>query len=231
MSGAEVLLRWRHPTRGLISPLDFISVAEESGQIAAIEEWVLDETMRLIKHWDSMGLPETFRHVSINISPSHFMQSGFVSQVEGALERHTVANVNVELEITENLLIENFEQAIKTMKALQAKGIAFSIDDFGTGYSSLRYLSQLPLNVLKIDRSFVAPIDHESDETPIIDVIMLMAKKLGLEVIAEGVETQAQRTLLTKRGCRLYQGYFFSKPLHHEEFYTLLQQKRVLLPT
>ena len=231
MSGAEVLLRWRHPTRGLISPLDFISVAEESGQIAAIEEWVLDETMRLIKHWDSMGLPETFRHVSINISPSHFMQSGFVSQVEGALERHTVANVNIELEITENLLIENFELAIKTMKALQAKGIAFSIDDFGTGYSSLRYLSQLPLNVLKIDRSFVAPIDHESDETPIIDVIMLMAKKLGLEVIAEGVETQAQRTLLTERGCRLYQGYFFSKPLHHEEFYTLLKQERVLLPT
>ena len=231
ISGAEVLLRWHHPDKGVISPLEFISIAEESGQISAIEEWILEEVLQKIEAWQGLGLPETFKHISINVSPSHFMQADFISRIEPILKRYHLKNIALEFEITENLLIDNFSHAIETMKTLQAKGIAFSIDDFGTGYSSLRYLSQLPLNVLKIDRSFVEPIDHENDETPIIDVIMLMAKKLGLEVIAEGVETQAQRTLLTERGCRLYQGYFFSKPLHHEEFYNLLKQERVLLPT
>ena len=224
ISGAEVLLRWRHPERGMVSPVEFISVAEESGQISVIEEWVLEESLRLLCQWQSSGLPDTFRHLSINISPAHFMQADFIQRILPILQRYNVDDINIEFEITENLLINNFKHAIDTMLLLKEQGISFSIDDFGTGYSSLRYLNQLPINVLKIDRSFVNDIENVDDETPIVDVILLMAKKLGLEVIAEGVETSIQKQLLDHRGCRLYQGYFYSKPLHHRTFYSLLQE-------
>lgn len=224
ISGAEVLLRWRHPERGMVSPLDFISVAEESGQISVIEEWVLEESLRLLSHWQQKGLPSSFRHLSINISPAHFMQADFILRVLPILERYPVDGINIEFEITENLLINNFSQAIETMQLLQERGVSFSVDDFGTGYSSLRYLNQLPINVLKIDRSFVNNIESVDDDTPIVDVILLMAKKLGLEVIAEGVETSVQKQLLDERGCRLYQGYYYSKPLHYRDFYSVLQR-------
>ena len=231
ISGAEVLLRWQHPDKGMISPLDFISVAEESGQISAIEEWVLEETLKKVKSWQEAGLPKTFRHISINISPSHFMQADFISRIEPILKKYPLDNIDVEFEITENLLIDNFAQATKSMKVLQEQGISFSIDDFGTGYSSLRYLNQLPINVLKIDRYFIAPINSLEDEAPIVDVILLMAKKLGLEVIAEGVETEVQRQFLAERGCCLYQGYYFSKPLHHSEFYAMICRQQVIVPS
>ncbi|WP_067096513.1 putative bifunctional diguanylate cyclase/phosphodiesterase [Marinomonas atlantica] len=224
ITGAEVLLRWRHPEKGMISPMDFISVAEESGQISAIEEWVLEESLNLLSRWQATGMPSTFRHLSINISPSHFMQADFIQRMLPILEKHPVPDINIEFEITENLLINNFKQAIETMQALQEKGISFSIDDFGTGYSSLRYLNQLPINVLKIDRSFVSDITKLDDNAPIVDVILLMAKKLNLEVIAEGVETQIQHQFLAQRECSLYQGYYFSKPMHHRDFFNLLTQ-------
>lgn len=233
ISGAEVLLRWRHPERGMVPPMDFISVAEESGQISVIEEWVLEESLRLLTHWQQRGLPSAFRHLSINISPAHFMQADFSQRILPILKRHQVEGINIEFEITENLLINSFKQATDTMLLLQEQGVSFSIDDFGTGYSSLRYLNQLPINVLKIDRSFVNDIENVEDDTPIVDVILLMAKKLGLEVIAEGVETTVQKQLLDDRGCRLYQGYYYSKPLHHRDFYHLLQldDGKVLYPT
>lgn len=229
VTGAEVLLRWNHPERGMVSPMEFISVAEESGQISAIEEWVLDESLRLLSEWLDKGLPSTLRHLSINISPAHFMQVDFIQRILPILEKHPVNGINIEFEITENLLIENFKHAIETMKTLQQQGISFSIDDFGTGYSSLRYLNQLPINVLKIDRSFVSPIEHPDDEAPIVDVILLMAKKLNLEVIAEGVETQVQHQFLAQRDCNLYQGYYFSKPVHHTEFFRMLMKDKGFL--
>ncbi|SBS26993.1 Phytochrome-like protein cph2 [Marinomonas aquimarina] len=223
ISGAEVLLRWRHPERGMVSPVEFISVAEESGQISVIEEWVLEESLRLLCHWQQQGLPKTFRHLSINISPAHFMQADFIQRVLPILERYQLKGINIEFEITENLLINNFKHAKETMLHLQEQGVSFSVDDFGTGYSSLRYLNQLPINVLKIDRSFVSNITTLEDQTPIVDVILLMAKKLNLEVIAEGVETSVQKQLLDDRGCRLYQGYFYSKPLHYRDFFSQLK--------
>lgn len=231
ITGAEVLLRWRHPEKGMISPMDFISVAEESGQISAIEEWVLEESLSLLSRWQATNLPSTFRHLSINISPSHFMQADFIQRMLPILERYPVPSINIEFEITENLLINNFKQAIETMQVLQEKGISFSIDDFGTGYSSLRYLNQLPINVLKIDRSFVSGIANLDDNAPIIDVILLMAKKLNLEVIAEGVETQIQHQFLAQRECSLYQGYYFSKPMHHRDFFNLLMQDNGVINT
>lgn len=224
ITGAEVLLRWRHPEKGMIQPMDFISVAEESGQISNIEEWVLEESLRLLTQWQEAGLPQTFKHLSINISPAHFMQVDFVARILNLLDRYRIKGIKIEFEITENLLIDNFKHASDTMYSLQKHGISFAIDDFGTGYSSLHYLSQLPLNILKIDRSFVSRIEHSDDDAAIIDVILITAEKLGLEVIAEGVETLAQRQLLLGRGCHLYQGFYFSRPRPHQDFYQFLIQ-------
>lgn len=222
ISGAEVLLRWRHPEKGMISPVEFIPIAEESGQISAIEEWVLEESLRQLSIWHQNGLPETFKHLAINISPAHFMLVDFVDRMLPILKKYTVPNVKIEFEITENLLIENFYQASSAMQTLQEHGVSFAIDDFGTGYSSLRYLNKLPLNILKIDRSFVQRMESSKEEEAIVDVILMTAKKLGLEVIAEGVETKSQLTLLKSRGCHLYQGFYHSKPLPENDFFNML---------
>lgn len=224
ISGAEVLLRWRHPTKGMIPPDEFISVAEESGQIHAIEEWVLETALRYLKSWSNVGLPNTFKHFAVNISPAHFMQADFISRMLPIIQRYDIPNVTLEFEITENLLINNFEQASSTMQMLQQHNVSLAIDDFGTGYSSLRYLNQLPLNMLKIDRSFIQRMEDSDEELAIVDIILMTANKLGLEVIAEGVETAHQRSLLAARGCQLYQGFYFSKPVYHSEFYELLTE-------
>ena len=220
--GAEVLLRWQHPEKGLISPIEFISIAEESGQIDALEAWVLDRSLALLRQWQNKGLPECFERLSINISPAHFMQPGFTSRVLALLDQHAIDGVNIEFEITENLLIENFSLASKTMNILQAHGISFAIDDFGTGYSSLRYLSQLPLNILKIDRSFISDLEHSNNDASLVEVILITADKLGLAVIAEGVETSAQEAILAEHGCKIYQGFYFSRPQPAAAFYSLL---------
>nr|WP_275412732.1 GGDEF domain-containing phosphodiesterase [Marinomonas ostreistagni] len=225
ITGAEVLLRWRHPQKGMIPPDEFISIAEESGQIHHIEEWVIEASLKQLEQWLAAGLPATFKHLAINISPAHFMQADFVQRILPIIERYNIAGVKLEFEITENLLIDNFHQASSTMATLQQHHISFAIDDFGTGYSSLRYLNQLPLNILKIDRSFIQRMEDSAAELAIVDVILLTAKKLGLEVIAEGVETAHQQQLLEARGCQLYQGFYFAKPQHHEDFYRLLTRQ------
>ena len=232
VTGAEVLLRWQHPQKGLVPPIEFISVAEESGQINALEEWVLTSSIELLNNWQKQGLPSSFKRLSINISPAHFMQADFVERMLRILKKHQTGDVQIEFEITESLLIHNFVHASKTMNTLQEHGIAFAIDDFGTGYSSLRYLTQLPLDILKIDRSFIQQMEHSESDAAIVDVIMTTANKLGLAVIAEGVETANQEQLLAARQCFLYQGFYFAKPMFHDQFYqTLLANDGLITPT
>lgn len=216
--GAEALIRWQHPEKGLIFPGGFIQVAEESGQIVEIGNWVLREGLKHLAKWRADGLPESFQRLAINISPMQFMQVDFVDQVISLMAEFDLPGDAVELEITENMLLNNFEVASHKMKLLKGKGVCFAIDDFGTGYSSLKYLRNLPLDILKIDRSFVTGLRSKSEEAAIVEVIMATADRLGLLVIAEGVETLEEKETLVELGCDCFQGYLLSKPLPADKF-------------
>ncbi|WP_428035744.1 EAL domain-containing protein [Amphritea sp.] len=222
--GAEALLRWRHPDKGIILPGSFISIAEESGQILEIGDWVLRQAINQLAAWRKQGLPESFKRLAINISPLQFMQIDFVDRLLNLLETAEVPGLLLELEITENMLLNNFETACSKMKLLKQRGISFAIDDFGTGYSSLKYLRYLPLDILKIDRSFVTGLRPSSELAAIVEVIIATADRLNLTVIAEGVETLNERSALMELGCNCFQGYLFSKPVNAEQFYDRLQQ-------
>lgn len=215
--GAEVLLRWAHPARGLIAPADFIPIAEASGLISPIGEWVLDAACRQLKAWKSS--PRT-RHLqlSVNVSARQFRHPEFVDQVTTLVRQSGIAPSQLKLELTESLVLHNIADTIAKMRALQQHGIGFSLDDFGTGYSSLTHLKQLPLEQLKIDQSFVRDIVSDPNDAVIVQTIIGMARNLGLGVIAEGVETEAQRAALERYGCTTYQGHLFSRPLPLSEF-------------
>jgi diguanylate cyclase (GGDEF)-like protein/PAS domain S-box-containing protein len=212
--GVEALIRWRHPGRGLIAPMDFISIAEETGLIAAIGEWVLQEACRQLKEWQDIGI----RHIrmSVNLSPIQFLDKGLPNQVQSALAMAGLNPDSLDLEVTESMAMNSPADTIATLNLLADSGINLSMDDFGTGYSSLAYLKLFPLHVLKIDRSFVKDIETDPNDADICDVIVLLAHKLGLEVIAEGVETEAQLKFLVSIGCEKIQGYLLSKPLPAE---------------
>lgn len=218
MLGAESLIRWNHPDGHVIMPGQFIQVAEESGQIVEIGNWILQDAIEKLASWIEQGLPESFTRLAVNISPMQFMQVDFVSNVFRTLEKWNVPGSMLELEITENMLLNNFEVAQKKMGLLKQRGITFAIDDFGTGYSSLKYLQHLPLDILKIDRSFVTDIRPGSEDAAIVEVIIATAEKLNLSVIAEGVETVEERDVLCQLGCHCYQGYLYSKPLREDAF-------------
>lgn len=220
---AEALIRWRHPERGLVPPLQFIPIAEESGQILQIGQWVMEQAFRQLAHWQNASLPERFNQLAINISPVQFMQVDFVDQVLKLLGRYQIPGHLIELEITETLLLNNIEIASNKMEQLRRHGIRFAIDDFGTGYSSLRYLKYLPLDILKIDRSFVTHLHASTEEKAIVEAIIAMARHLKLAVVAEGVEEEAEYLQLVKLGCDLFQGYYFSKPLSATHFEKLLE--------
>ncbi|TDO98858.1 putative bifunctional diguanylate cyclase/phosphodiesterase [Marinomonas balearica] len=226
--GAEALIRWRHPVKGLIYPNDFLSVAEESGQMSAIGLWVIEEACRLLRHWQVEGLPEQFQRVSINVSPSQFVDGSFVQDVVEILKKHEISGSMLELEITENMLVSSFDIASKKMALLKEYGITFAIDDFGTGYSSLKYLSHLPLDVLKIDRSFVSNLLKGSDDASIVEVIIATGQKLNMRVIAEGVSSAAEKQCLEQLGCHFFQGFLFSRPLRAELFYKDLCEDRYI---
>ncbi|MFT5706343.1 MAG: diguanylate cyclase (GGDEF)-like protein/PAS domain S-box-containing protein [Oceanospirillaceae bacterium] len=213
MIGAEALLRWKHPQKGMLMPEDFINIAQESGQIIEIGNWVLARALQQLVMWLQLGLPATFKRLAVNVSPIQFMQSDFVETTCQLMEELGVPGSMLELEITEDTLVDNFKMASSKMNLLKLHGVSFAIDDFGTGYSSLRYLQHLPLDILKIDRSFVTNLRIDSDEAAIIEVIITTADRLGLTIIAEGVETKEEYEALKSLGCLYYQGYLYSKPL------------------
>jgi EAL domain-containing protein (putative c-di-GMP-specific phosphodiesterase class I) len=219
--GAESLIRWRHPTRGMISPFHFIPLAEETNLILPMGQWVLNAACKQLGAWQ---LDERTRDLvlAVNVSAKQFRQPDFVAQVQEAVLKNNIKPDLLKLELTESMLVENIEQIIDTMNALKSIGIKFSLDDFGTGYSSLQYLKLLPLNQLKIDQSFVRDIATDFSDRAIVLTIITMAHSLGLDVIAEGVETEEQRQFLFDNGCSNYQGYLFSKPVAVEALEKLL---------
>ncbi|MBK6295227.1 MAG: EAL domain-containing protein [Rhodoferax sp.] len=221
--GAEVLLRWRHPTRGLVGPSEFISIAEESGLIVPIGEWVLRSACAQLKLWQ--GSPSTAGLLlSVNVSARQFRQVDFASQVRRISEETGIDTRRLKLELTESLVLHNVDDTVTKMKALNQLGIEFSMDDFGTGYSSLSQLNKLPIAQLKIDRSFVSHITQNRSDAVIVQTIIGMANNLGVTVIAEGVETEEQRAVLERLGCLSYQGFLAGKPMPLREFEELATQ-------
>ncbi|PID20287.1 histidine kinase [Sporosarcina sp. P3] len=214
--GTEALLRWNHSTEGLISPNRFIPLAEETGLIVPIGEWVIRSACNQIKKWQEKGYPPIV--VSVNLSARQFEQNNLFQTVKGILDEVGVSPELLCLEITENQIIKNTELTIQTMKELQAIGIKMSIDDFGTGYSSLGYLKNLPINALKIDKSFIQELNSTDDNSAIANTIITLAKNLGLDLVAEGVETLEQAEFLAARECYIMQGYYFNVPLKVNEF-------------
>jgi diguanylate cyclase (GGDEF)-like protein/PAS domain S-box-containing protein len=222
-TGAEVLIRWQHPERGMISPFHFIPLAEETGLILPIGQWVLDTTCAQLKSWQQNSLTRGLV-ISINVSAKQFRQENFVEQVLATIQRHAINPTLLKLELTESMLIDNVNDIISKMGALNGIGVRFSLDDFGTGYSSLQYLKKLPLDQLKIDQSFVRDIVTDSSDRAIVRTIITMAHSLNINVIAEGVETAEQRQYLSDNGCIDYQGYLFGKPLPIDQFEVLLKK-------
>ncbi|MGZ5049581.1 MAG: bacteriohemerythrin [Methylobacter sp.] len=227
--GAEVLIRWQHPQRGLISPLEFIPLAEENGLILPIGQWVLEAAYAQLKAWRHDALTRDLV-LSVNVSAKQFRQADFAARIQADIQHNALDPSKLKLELTESMLLTNVDEMIATMTALKAIGVQFSLDDFGTGYSSLQYLKQLPLDQLKIDRAFVRDIATDNNDQAIVRTIVAMAQSLNFEVIAEGVETAQQRQLLLNRGCMHYQGYLFGKPAPVEDFEALLQQNTVICP-
>ncbi len=224
--GAEALLRWQHPQRGIVPPVVFLAMAEETGLMQEIGQWVLRETCRNIKQWKDQGLLDEALTISINISGKEIAVSDFVAIVTTVLKETKADPHHLGIELTEGSLVSTGSDIVQKIKALQQMGIKFSVDDFGTGYSSLSYLQSLPLNTLKIDRSFVNDIKDASHGVILVDTIIMMAHNLGLEVIAEGVETEQELNYLNDKGCKVYQGYYFSKPLPVGNFVKVLESAK-----
>lgn len=209
LKSAEVLVRWQHPEKGLLSPLHFIPVAEESNLIVDLGSWVLEKSCALIQQLQEQGC---LIGLSVNISPRHFRQANFIQQVSDCLERYQIPKETLTLEVTENLVIDDVEQLRLRMLQLRQMGVRLSIDDFGTGYSSLAYLKRLPVCELKIDQSFVQGVTQDPDDAALVDVVIAVAANLKLDIVAEGVETETQAAFLNSRGRVLHQGYLYSKP-------------------
>ena len=223
--GAEALVRWVHPIRGMVPPAQFIPVAEESQLILDIGHWVMDSACRQIAAWnrneETRGLV-----LAINISAQQFKQPDFVEQVEAMIAKHRIDPARLKLELTESVALDEMDFVVAKMLALRhVLGVGLSLDDFGTGYSSLSYLKRLPLHQIKIDQSFVRDITTDPSDAVMVKAIIDMAQNFGLDVIAEGVETEAQLDFLRENGCAAYQGYLFSKPVPLEAFEALLERE------
>lgn len=217
--GAEALLRWRHPNRGILAPSEFISLAEESGLILPLGDWVLEEACKQINRWGKRKDLASIA-VAVNISAVQFRKPEFVERVLSIIDASGADPTKIQLEITESMLVENLEDLIVKMNVLKARGVSFALDDFGTGYSSLSYLKRLPLDQLKIDRSFVRDIGSDVASGAIARALITLGQVMGLSVIAEGIETEEQREFLTRLGCHTFQGFLFSHPVPAEEFET-----------
>jgi diguanylate cyclase (GGDEF)-like protein len=219
--GAEVLLRWDHPERGFVFPDQFIPLAEETGLILPIGLWVLQTACTQLDAWQHDARTRDLT-VAVNVSARQFHQADFVDQIKGVLLESGAKPSLLKLELTESIVLKDIEDTICKMHEIIQLGVRFSMDDFGTGYSSLAYLKRLPLDQIKIDKSFVLDITNDPNDAAIVRTTIAMSHALGLDVIAEGVETEAQREFLDNHGCRAFQGYLFSKPVSLEQFEALL---------
>ena len=218
--GAEALVRWQHPTLGLVLPSKFIPVAEESGLIVPLGEWVLNAACEQLRAWQGAGHD---LQVAINVSARQFRQRNLAELVLRAMAACNIDPRFVEIEVTESVIMNDAEGSIATLEAMKAHGISISIDDFGTGYSSLNYLKRLPVDILKIDQSFVRDITTDHNDAAIVRTIIGLARSLGKKVIAEGVEDDRQLSFLNAYGCNYGQGYLFGKPLDPVMFIELLR--------
>ena len=221
MIGSEVLLRWRHPEHGLISPAQFIPLAEETGLIVPFGQWVLTTACKQNKIWQSAGFANI--RVAVNVSAQQFRDGKFIQTLVNALEMSKLDPQYLTLELTENTIMGNTQDNLNLLHEIKEMGVKLSVDDFGTGYSSLSYLKQLPLDELKIDRSFISGIRSEIDDAPIVTAIVAMAHSLGLRVVMEGIESHQQLKFSSNSGCDEYQGFLFSQPVSSAEFETLLK--------
>ncbi|WP_413698855.1 putative bifunctional diguanylate cyclase/phosphodiesterase [Psychromonas sp. KJ10-10] len=223
--GAEALIRWMHGSQGWVNPSEFIPVAEDSSLILPLGDWILKTAFKQLAEWQTIGLPDTFTRLSINVSPNQLLQVGFTDLIKEYLESTKVDANRIEIEITEEVLINYKALAINKINRLRELGFCFAIDDFGTGYSSFSYLSVLPVSTLKIDQSFIADLMQNENQQVIVTMIIKMAQSLKLEVVAEGVESQQQLTFLIEKGCTQFQGYLVGLPMAKQEFQTLLFKK------
>lgn len=226
LHGAEALLRWNNRMLGQLSPLDFIPVAEESDLITEIGQWVLEDAAAQWHDW--FGKHNTDARVSINVSPRQLWDKRFVERVSGVLDKLKVNPATVELEITESVMMQDVETAISVLHEIKSLGLKTSIDDFGTGYSSLNYLHRLPLDVLKIDRSFISPLLERKESQSLVKNLIILGQDLNMEIVAEGVENDAQLDLLLEMGCDVIQGYYYSPPVTVAEFSALMRTYPVL---
>ena len=226
VTGAELLIRWQHPQRGLLAPGEFIDHAENTGLIIPIGQWVLEQTAARLRQWQDDPL---YRDLSlaVNISQKQFGQASFVAEILGLIERHGIDAQRLELELTETLIVRDMEDLTRKMTALVERGVRFSLDDFGTGFSSLSHLKRLPLSKLKIDRSFICDVLTDANSETIVRTVIALGQSMGMTVIAEGVETEAQRGFLADNGCLRYQGYLFGRPMPLADFCAFVQRHNV----
>lgn len=221
--GAELLIRWQHPQRGLLAPGEFIDHAENTGLIIPIGQWVLEQTAAQLRRWKDDPLFGDLG-LAVNISQKQFSQSSFVAEILGLIERHGIDARRLELELTETLIVHDMEDLTRKMTALVEHGVRFSLDDFGTGFSSLSHLKRLPLSKLKIDRSFICDVLTDANSETIVRTVIALGQSMGMTVIAEGVETEAQRRFLADNGCTQFQGYLLGRPMPLADFSTFVQR-------
>jgi EAL domain-containing protein (putative c-di-GMP-specific phosphodiesterase class I) len=221
ITGVEALVRWQHPELGLLPPASFIAIAEETGLIVPIGQWVLHAACATQRAWREAGLPPL--RMSVNLSPRQFLHEGLTRDIEMIVRASDADAAHLELEITEGMVMQDPERAVTVLREMRNIGVHIAIDDFGTGHSSLAYLKRFPVDNLKIDRSFITEIPADRGDAAITQAIIAMAHSLELKVIAEGVETEAQYQFLLAQRCDEYQGYFFSKPLPAEQMRALLE--------
>ena len=225
--GAEALVRWQHPRRGMVPPAEFIPLAEETGLIVPLGQWVLAQACAQLSNWAADPATRGLS-LAVNVSARQFRHPDFIKQVAGMIERTGIPPQQLELELTESMLVDDVEDTIAKMNHLKARGVRFSLDDFGTGYSSLSYLKRLPLDQLKIDQSFVRDVLTDANDAVIARTIIALGQSLGLAVIAEGVEQEAQRAFLAHNGCSYFQGYLFSRPLGLRQFEAFVRDQVAL---
>jgi diguanylate cyclase (GGDEF)-like protein/PAS domain S-box-containing protein len=225
LAGFEALIRWFHPEHGLISPLSFIPVAEETGLIVPIGQWVMQEACRQMAAWNELTEGDTSIYMSVNLSAKQFVEEDISAQIESAVAESGISPLQLKLEITETAVLENQDSAAEMLRRIKSSGVRVSLDDFGTGYSSFSYLHRLPYDTLKVDRSFVSRLGEGDDSTSIVHAIISLAHNLRMDVVAEGVETVGQAEKLRTMACEYAQGYYFAKPMPAEEAGALIQAK------